>query len=162
MKFILTKELGRLAKWLRILGFDSLYFKEGNLSSLVIKALQDERVILTRNHRLPKVRAVQAVQLKSESIKEQLKETFKALNIKPDFAMMFNRCTICNEQLKPIDKQKVKEKVPEYVFKTQDSFFACPSCRRLYWQGTHWGNVTEILKDIGREQMAEYREQKNL
>lgn len=148
MRFILTRELGKLAKWLRILGFDSVYFTQGSLSSLVIKALQETRVILTRNHHLPKVRAIQAVELKSERITGQLKETLRALNIKPDSAMIFTRCTVCNAELKPIAKQEVKAKVPEYVFQSQEKFLTCPGCQRIYWQGTHWGQVSKTLEKI--------------
>jgi len=148
MRFILTKELGRLAKWLRILGFDSVYFNQGNLSSLVIKALQDNRLILTRNHHLPKVRAVRLLQLKSETIKEQLKETLEALSLKPDADKMFTRCIICNEELAQTERQNVKGKVADFVFQSQDKFLTCPKCRRIYWQGTHWGNVTKILEEI--------------
>lgn len=149
MKFILTKELGRLAKWLRILGFDTEYFKADNVSSLVIQALRDERIILTRNHRLPQTRGIQIIFIKNEEIKEQLTEAIMTLKIKPNSAMMFTRCTLCNAELKPIEKQGVRDKVSQYVFETQEDFMICPECNRLYWQGTHWGNVEETLKEIG-------------
>ena len=148
MKLILTKELGRLAKWLRILGFDARYFKEDNAGTLIIEALRDERIILTRNHRLPKSAGVKIVIIEAEKIKEQLKEIFQALKIKPDSDRMFTRCIICNEELVGIEKEKVKDKVPAYVYKTQEEFIACPKCLRIYWQGTHWGNVQKILEEI--------------
>ena len=61
---------------------------------------------------------------------------------------MFSRCIICNVELEDIDKAKVKDKVPEYVFKTQGEFITCPKCQRIYWQGTHWGNVRRCLEEI--------------
>jgi len=148
MKFILTRELGRLAKWLRILGYDTEYFSQGNLSSLIIQALRDSRVIITRNHRLPQSPGIKAIFIKTEKIKEQLKESLKALMIPLDHALMFSRCIICNEQLVDIAKDKIKDKVPEYVFNTQEDFIRCPKCGRIYWQGTHWGNVEAILQEI--------------
>ena len=148
MKFILTKELGRLAKWLRILGFDTVYFSENNASSLVIQALRDERIILTRNQRLPQTRGVKIVLITQEKIKEQIREILKLLHIAPDAQQMFTRCILCNEVLVDIAKDKVKDKVPEYVFKTQEDFVTCPQCQRIYWQGTHWGNVIATLKEI--------------
>jgi len=148
VKFILTRELGRLAKWLRILGFDSEYFSQDNLSSLMIQALRDERIVLTRNQRLARPTGVKIVLIKAEKIKEQVAEILKALNIQPDSETMFSRCIICNEELVDIEKEKIKDKVPEYVFKTQESFITCPTCKRIYWQGTHWGNVIETLKKI--------------
>lgn len=148
MKFILTKELGRLAKWLRILGYDTIYFSQENTSSLIIQALRQERIILTRNHRLSKASGIKIVLLTQERIKEQLLEVLKELKISLDEELMFSRCILCNEQLLEIKKEEVKNKVPEYVFKTQDEFVTCSSCKRIYWQGTHWGNVRRYLEEI--------------
>ena len=148
MKFLLTKELGRLAKWLRILGYDTLYFNQDNLSSLIIQALRDNRIILTRNHRLPQSRGVKILLIKAERIKEQMPQVLETLKLEPDSGKMFSRCIICNEELVGIDKEKVKDKVPEYVFKTQEDFVTCPKCKRIYWRGTHWGNVEQTLKEV--------------
>jgi len=148
MKLLLTRELGRLSKWLRILGVDAEYFKEGNASSLIIQALRDGRIILTRNHRLPQARGIKIILIKQERIKAQLSEVLKALRVQPDPKMMFSRCILCNVELAQIDKKKIRDKVPEYVFKTQEDFITCPKCKRIYWQGTHWGNVQNMLKEI--------------
>ena len=149
MRFILTPELGRLAKWLRILGFDAVYFTKINFSSLLIQALRDRSIILTRNsHLINKARAVRFIQIKSDEVNQQLRQVLKELNITPDKNMMFSRCLICNLELEEIDKQQVKNKVPDYVFKTQDEFLTCPSCQRIYWSGTHWGNISKTLQAI--------------
>jgi len=149
MKFILTKELGRLTKWLRILGFDAEYWRQDNLASLVVEASKDSRVILTRNHRLSPRHGVKILMVNEERVKGQLAEVLKALKVKPASDMMFRRCTICNTELAAVDKGQVEGRVPEYVFKTQEDFVSCPQCRRIYWQGTHWGNVQNILEEIG-------------
>ena len=148
MKFILTKELGRLSKWLRILGFDTVYYNQDNLSSLIIQALRDERIILTRNQRLPQARGLKIVLIKNEKIKKQVEEVLKTLKIVLEPEMMFSRCILCNTELVYITKDEVKDKVPEYVFNTQEDFLTCPQCNRIYWQGTHWGNVQETLEEI--------------
>jgi len=150
MKLLLTRELGRLAKWLRILGFDTEYFKEANISSLIIQALRENRVIITRNHRLPRSAGLRIVLIKEEKLKEQLREVLKALEISLDSVLMFSRCIICNEELVEIAKDQIKDRVPEYVFNTQKDFISCPKCERIYWQGTHWGNVETILKEIAQ------------
>ncbi|MCM8780871.1 MAG: Mut7-C RNAse domain-containing protein [Candidatus Omnitrophica bacterium] len=149
MKFILTKELGRLAKWLRILGLDAEYFNQGNPSSLIIQALREERVIITRNHRLPKARGIKILVITQGQLKSQLTEVLEKFSIRPNPELMFSRCTICNLELEHVDKRAIKEKVPEYVFNTQDEFFICPRCQRIYWSGTHWKNVENTLKEIG-------------
>jgi len=147
MKFILTRELGRLSKWLRILGYDTIYFTEENKSRLVIYALREDRIILTRNRRIsPK--GVRVLQIKNDSVREQISQVIKELNLSLDEDSMFSRCIICNEHLFEISKDKVKDKIPEYVFKTNEDFFTCPNCQRIYWQGTHWGNVKSTLKEI--------------
>jgi hypothetical protein len=148
MKFILTKELGRLAKWLRILGYDACYFKEDNKGLLLIEALRDERIILTRNSRLPQAKGIPMIKIKSDYLKEQIKQVWKDLKLKADEALMFSRCIICNVQLVEIEKEKIKDEVPEYVYNTQKDFITCPKCQRIYWAGTHWGNVTKTLKEI--------------
>jgi len=149
MKFIATKELGRLAKWMRILGFDTEYFQEENHSKLKIVALRDERIILTRNTRLSRPKGIKLVQIKHDLLNEQLLDVSKELELKADKDLMFSRCTICNAVLEPIEKEKIKDKVPEYVFETHNKFIKCPACLRIYWSGTHWGNVEEILKEAG-------------
>ncbi len=148
MKVLVTRELGRLAKWLRILGLDAEYSFEKNHGALIIKALQEERIIITRNRRFPAARGLKVVVLREDQINEQLREILGQLGIVPRAEEVFSRCTICNEALAGIAKDKIKEKVPEYVFQTQENFLTCPRCRRIYWQGTHWNNAEEILKII--------------
>ncbi len=147
VKFILTKELGRLCKWLRILGFDSVYFNSDNMATLVIEALRENRIIITRRK---KVDNLKVVTVSSNEVKSQLKEVIRKLEIEQiDQRRMFSRCVICNEVLVEVEKQAIKSEVPEYVYQTQDKFFRCPSCKRIYWEGTHWGNVKRILKEVG-------------
>lgn len=138
-----------MSKWLRILGFDAAYFDQQNFGSLVIVALRESRVIITRNQRLAGHRGVRVVLIKAERIKEQIQETLQQLGIQPDPKNMFSRCILCNEELTMVEKSVVKEKVPEYVFNTQETFITCRRCKRVYWRGTHWGNVRKILEEIG-------------
>lgn len=104
--------------------------------------------MLTRNKRLSQERGIKVIVVANDHIKEQLRQVLEALNITPSSDMMFTRCTICNEELKAIEKARLKEIVPEYVFNTQEHFFLCEKCQRAYWQGTHWGNVGNIIKEI--------------
>ena len=149
MKFILSRELGRLCKWLRILGYDAVYFRGENKGRLFIEALRDSRILLTRNSRLPKRKGIKIVNVKSDMLKDQINQLFKDLKIRPQEELMFSRCIVCNSALQEIAKGKVKDKVPEYVFDTQDDFVTCAVCGRIYWKGTHWGNVQSVLHKIG-------------
>jgi hypothetical protein len=148
VKFIVTKELGRLAKWLRILGYDTTYFSSDNRSSLVIASLREGRIILTRDSRMGRYAGLKIVKVNSDFVKEQIGQVLNELSLKPSEEDMFCRCTICNEILEGVEKSEVKGKVPEYVFQTQEEFMRCPKCLRFYWQGTHWGNVTKTLREI--------------
>lgn len=150
VKFIITNELGRLAKWLRIVGYDAEYFAGDNHSSLFIQALRDGRIILTRNQHLPKRTGIKILLINSGAIKEQIAEVVKMLKLCVNKDIMFTRCILCNALLEQIEKIKIQDKVPEYVFATQDNFITCPKCKRVYWQGTHWGNVSKILEEINK------------
>jgi uncharacterized protein with PIN domain len=110
--------------------------------------LRENRIIITRNHRLPKSAGIKIILIEAEKIKAQVSEVLKALKITPPSDMMFSRCIICNAELVSVAKEKIRDKVPEYVFNTQEVFITCPQCNRIYWQGTHWGNVQNTLKEI--------------
>lgn len=150
MKFLATKELGRLCKWLRILGYDCEYFAEDNLTSLTIKSLQEDRVILTRNVRLSERAGFKVAHIKNDLVKEQLKQVLNELKLKIDEEEMFTRCVICNLLLEEIKKEEAEDKVPPFVYKAHDNFVRCPKCKRVYWHGTHWGNVREYINGIYR------------
>lgn len=148
MKFILTKELGRLAKWLRILGYDSKFYQQDKLSTLVITALREERVILTRNSRISRFPGPRVLKIDSDFLAQQIKQALQQLKLKPTPEDMFTRCTVCNIELEETAKAGVKNRVPEYVYQTQKDFVICPQCKRVYWQGTHWGNARKYLEKI--------------
>jgi uncharacterized protein with PIN domain len=150
MKFLLTRELGKLAKWLRILGFNAEYFSEDNAASLIVQALRDDRVILSRNHRLPQGRGVRIVLVNSDTLKLQILQVLRDLKLPLDEKAVFTRCVLCNMELSIARKEDIKESVPRYVFDTQDNFTLCPKCKRVYWAGTHWGNVKQILDEVNR------------
>jgi len=150
MKFLLTSELGRLAKWLRILGFDASYINSGNISSIIIEALKQDRIILTRNRHFPRSGGLQIVVITAEKFKDQIKEVQDRLRIDNATLVLFKRCVTCNQLLEPVDKNGVKGLVPEYVLNTQQTFTSCPLCKKIYWQGTHWGNVEDTLKELIR------------
>jgi uncharacterized protein with PIN domain len=148
MKFICTKELGKLARWLRILGHDTLYYREESVGTLIVCALREDRIIVTRRKKELDDLKKKTVVIESNELKQQLKEIISKLNLEVDESKMFTRCTLCNESLKEVRKEDIKEIAPEYVYKTHDYFLQCPICERLYWQGTHWGNVKEVIGKI--------------
>ena len=149
MRFIVTKELGRLARWLRIAGFDTIYFTVEKKATLSLTALRDNRIIITRSKEKTDYLEKQTVMIKSNKLEEQLKEVIARLKLKIDEKTMFTRCTLCNEILEDVGKESIKDAVPEYVYQHQEHFMKCPKCEKIYWKGSHWGHVKEVLELCG-------------
>lgn len=148
VKFIVDDMLGRLAKWLRILGYDTSHYPSISDDDLIEKALAEKRTVLTRDSRLAERKVIRDLLLvKSENPKEQLKQVIKEKRLN-SFAYLFSRCLVCNEPVFPLKKEVTRDKVPDYVYQTQDSFQQCPNCRRIYWSGSHLQNVRENLEKM--------------
>ena len=147
-KFLVTRELGRLARWLRILGFDTRYFSSAQKSQLIICSLQENRIIITKSKNIGPRQGIRFISVHSDFVKEQLRQVIHELKLTVDKNDFFRRCILCNIILQPVEKDTVKNDVPEYVYQTQNEFMRCGRCGRLYWQGTHWGNVEAVLTEL--------------
>lgn len=145
MNFIADTMLGKLSKWLRILGFDTLYYPHINSKDLIDIALRDRRFLLTRNTAISKAATFPYLFITSDHLILQMKEVIEKLSISKADLRIFTLCIICNLPLQAIEPEKVKGKVPEYVFLTQKSFSSCPGCQRIFWKGTHYQNTLERI-----------------
>ena len=151
--------VGKLAKWLRIMGYDTLLFNGSDDSRMIATALAEGRVILTRDTQIMRRRLVTSGQLKAILIKSdepeqqmyQVIETLK-LDCQP---RPFTICLECNQPLSERSKQQVKDLVPPYVFQTQSQYMECPVCHRIYWRGTHWQAMTKKLNKMAEYKMKE-------
>lgn len=155
IKFIADNNVGKLAKWLRIIGYDTLLFKEKNDNKMIEIALNEDRVILTKNSQIMKRRLVtngelKAVHIKCDEPKVQLRETVKLLNLDYNFNP-FSLCLKCNQKLVPQNKEEMRDLVPPRVFEIQKQYMECPSCHRIYWHGTHWQAMVRELESIVEE-----------
>jgi len=150
IKFLADRMLGKLVKWLRILGYDTTYPSFSDDLSLILIARQENRILLTRDTNLIKRRNIcDFLFIKSDQWEEQLLEAIRGVKLKIDFGpKIFSRCSLCNTPTKNIDKKEVKTRVPPYVFLTQDKFVYCPSCKKYYWRGTHWQRMAKIIKKL--------------
>ncbi len=149
LKFIVDHNVGKLARWLRIMGYDTLFFNGSNDSSMVSTALNEERVILTRDTQIMKRRVVtsgrlSAIFIQSDYPEQQMCQVIEDLNLDCQFRP-FAVCLECNQALLERSKQQVEERVPPYVFQTQSQYMECPVCHRIYWRGTHWQAMTRKL-----------------
>ena len=148
-KFLADAMLGRLARWLRILGYDAEYFP-GEDDDLLRQALREGRVLLTRDTHLLQRRGLPPhLFIESDHVMEQLRQVVRALHLKPTVPPA-HRCCCCNTELEPRDRTQVVGLVPEFVWSHHDEFWACRSCRRIYWAGTHRMRMQEAIKALGR------------
>ncbi|GAH95063.1 unnamed protein product [marine sediment metagenome] len=150
IKFLADKMLGKLAKWLRILGYDTTYPITDEDLALILTARHENRILLTRDTNLIKRRNIcDFLFIKGDQYEEQLSEVIKGLKIKIDFkSKIFSRCSLCNTPTIKIDKRKVQSYVPPYIFLTQNEFVYCPSCKKYYWKGTHWERMTQKVQNL--------------
>ena len=142
-RFVADAMLGRLAKWLRILGYDTLYDPDWPDAHLARLARAEDRILLTRDLGLAKRRGLRAIVIANEDLHSQLDQLHRELGI--EAAAPLSRCPVCNEPLEEIPKDRAWGQVPPYVFCTQDWFRLCPACNRFYWRGTHWERMHEVM-----------------
>ncbi|MFO8132906.1 MAG: Mut7-C RNAse domain-containing protein [Thermoplasmatota archaeon] len=147
MRFLCDQMLGTLAKWLRILGHDTVYARDGDDDSLLEQAAAEGRVLLTRDRELAE-RAADAVLIESTELEEQLRRVVAATGIEIREHAMLSRCTVCNTPVVQVEKSKVKEEVPAHAYEAHESFWTCPGCGRVYWKGTHWDDMRRFVRQL--------------
>lgn len=140
--------LGRLAKWLRIIGQDVIYGPHLTGYGLIRVARAENRLILTRDRGLKKKQPPKFIFIESDHYREQIRQVVDECGLKVG-KDTFTRCLECNSVLQPRPKELVETIVPPYVFSTQEKFFWCGHCRRVYWPATHHQKMLEELKKLG-------------
>ena len=150
-RFISDDMLGKLAKWMRIMGCDVEYFLSITDKELAERAYAIGRIILTRDTLLIRRRKVKGNHffVIGDSYKDQIRQVVKHFPIDP-YSQILTRCILCNEPLINIDKASIASKVPIYVYETQNTFETCPSCKRIYWNATHKERMVKQLEEILR------------
>jgi uncharacterized protein with PIN domain len=147
-RFSADAMLGKLTKWLRVMGIDVLYDPATPDAELLQWSVREGRILLTRDRHLMRRRGpVQRLYIESDYYHEQVRQVVQAFHL-ANRIQMFTRCIRCNDPLRAIAKQVVAGKVPPYVFVTQATFKYCEACDRLYWGGTHRDNMLRQLEVI--------------
>jgi len=148
LKFFLDEQLGKLARWLRILGQDASYRKQIEDDELIAAARDEGRTILTRDTRLPeRAEDVKVDVLEQNYPALQLREVVEKYRDRMKIRLL-TRCPVCNVPVRPVGKAEVEDRVPPFVYKTQENFTECPECKRVYWKATHRDRIELQLRDI--------------
>jgi uncharacterized protein with PIN domain len=152
IKFIADNNVGKLARWLRLIGYDTVLLKRKDDAEMIEIALGENRVILTKDAQFMKRRLVtngtlKTVHVEQDDPKLQVRELVKTLSLDYHFKP-FSRCLECNRKVVARDKKDVKNLIPARVFETQTQYTQCPACHRIYWPGTHWQAMSKKLQDL--------------
>jgi len=144
--FLADSMLGTLAKWLRLLGYDTAYDAQCDDNQLVRLARAEGRILLTRDTGLLKRKGLNCLFVESEVLEEQLAQVLQAFDLRVDNP--FSRCPVCNTALEEVPKYEAWGQVPPFVFQTQRTFSLCPECNQFYWRGSHWKRMSERMERL--------------
>ncbi len=145
MKLLCDHMLGTLAKWLRFMGYDTAYPEPLGDTELLELARREDRVLLTRDKELAS-RSPEALRVRSDDLEEQIREVAARLQLK--VVDPLSRCSLCNSVLAVASREEVGDLVPEGVRARHDTFWRCPTCGKVYWQGSHWDRMVERLNRL--------------
>ena len=161
MEFVADGMLGKLTRWLRILGHDVVYSTELGDDYLITVSKNEKRALLTRDLELYKraiAEGIDAFYVDGKTGEEKLARLAKRFDFNLDVDMTRSRCPKCNINVRPTPKEKVIEKVEKNTLDHYDEFWKCPKCGQVYWQGAHWSRINETLEKA-KARMVEYKDQ---
>ncbi|HZS73028.1 MAG TPA: Mut7-C RNAse domain-containing protein [Candidatus Nitrosotalea sp.] len=150
--FVVDAMLGNLAKKLRILGYDSKYFSSIEDDKLILIAKNEKRIILTKDEQLTKNAAKQEigfVLIRGSDESEQIMQINAKIKL-DRFVVDTNnsRCIVCNGNLQPVEKYRIIGKIPEGILEREEKFWMCDSCKKIYWEGTHFEKLQEFAAKL--------------
>jgi len=145
MKLLCDHMLGSLARWLRFMGYDTEYPRPLPDRELIAKAREEDRILLTRDKELA-ARFSGAICVRSDELEEQVREVATVLPL--EVIDPLSRCSLCNTPIVPASVEEVRDAIPEGVLSRHDAFWRCPTCGRVYWQGSHWDKMIARLQRL--------------
>jgi uncharacterized protein with PIN domain len=148
IRFILDVHLGKLARYLRFLGFDTLYRNDYEDDELAHISAENKRILLTRDRNLLKRSVItHGYYVRSTDPRQQLAEIIRRFQLAPPYPLL-KRCTLCNAPLSPIAKERILHLLPPSTQKYYHRFFRCQSCDKIYWKGSHYQNMQRCIQKI--------------
>lgn len=150
-RFILDVHLGKLAKYLRLFGFDSLLDMNLDDNEIIERSIQENRIILTRDKMLLRNKKVMhGYWIRSDNPRLQAEEVVRKFDLAGRMKPL-NRCLECNTIIEPVSKELISERIPENTRKYYNEFWICPGCGRIYWEGSHFERMKEFVERIRKE-----------
>ena len=147
-RFLADSTLGKLSKWLRILGMDAEYLHSGTDTGDILKRDPD-RILLTRSRRIAEASDDRKIIfIRNNDPVDQLKEVIDAIGIRREHIRPFSRCIRCNILISRVEKASVKSRIPDYIWDQHQKFHQCGQCGRIYWAGTHIDRSLQRIDDL--------------
>ena len=147
-RFVLDVHLGKLAVYLRFLGFDTLYRNDYTDETLAQISVAEKRILLTRDRNLLKRSLItHGYYVRAIYPKQQLAEILRRLQLSPPYPSL-SRCTLCNAPLTPIAKEQIGHRLPPDTQKYYHQFYTCQYCEKIYWKGSHYQNMQKCIQEI--------------
>ena len=156
--------LGKLTRWLRILGHNVKYSNKLDDNQLLTIAKKERRILLTRDLELYQqatAKGINAFYLEGTDEAERLAQLAKRFGIKLEVDMTTSRCPKCNTRVKPIEKEKIADKIEKSTFTYYNEFWQCPKCEQIYWQGAHWTRIRKTLEQA-KEKLEKLQKKNSL
>jgi uncharacterized protein with PIN domain len=154
LKFITDGMLGKLTRWLRLLGYDVEYANDMEDKELMAIAKKEKRILLTRDLELyqqANALGVDAFLVEGTTETERLTNMAKKYDFPLEIDVTISRCPKCNTKIKPVKKDQIAAKVQKATFTFYNKFWECPKCGQIYWQGAHWKRITETLNEARKK-----------
>ncbi len=144
LSFLCDRNLGKLARWLRLMGYDTISLRT-NDEEAIRRADEEGRVVLTRKASAPS--GAEVVHIGHDRLADQVRQLAGLYDLEHG-AEPFTRCCLCNELLTDMAREDARGKVPEYVYATRETFSLCPGCGRIYWRGTHHDRASSRMQAL--------------
>lgn len=144
-RFLCDHMLGTLARWLRLLGYDTAYPGAVKDDALLTLAEREGRVLLTRDKELATRQGAATLYIASDALDAQIRQVL--VDLTPDVGDPMSRCSVCNGPLSEATREEVRGEVPEGVWERQREFWRCTSCGQYYWRGTHWERMRPAIDE---------------
>jgi uncharacterized protein len=147
-RFSADEMLGSLARWLRLMGYDTWYERDSSDTEILRRALLDGRILLTRDKKLAERAKDRGLYIEGKDQDDQIRQVILAFDLV--FDEQSSRCTVCNGELMLIGKEEASQGVPEGALRSNEQFFRCRSCGKYYWKGSHWNNIRRKMEELAR------------